>query len=339
MAGINLRDIEKALKDQEIIAQDSDYQNFDELIHDMIYSRCPVEFFMHFLETLKCFPQYLSKAQALEDEWSINRDEVAIGFPTQESCSNGASNDVQAEHETHYQSYIIQENSIHTFSCYAQKAFNREIIRNSPAMIQKCIAAVQNICDAFVEICREQTDATESYQGKLDKLILELERLKLKENPTQEEVTFVINKLNGHLDIIRQFVNATLQKWLGIAERKFAHSAMKFIYDMVEELKRGKSTCEAIPHYEKRFKKMLQELERSVQNDKSKPNCIAFLTAVGGGIITICAVIGTCSIGVALGGIALTGGIAAGAYAVASKAVQHQQAKGDIKWNKCSKKA
>ena len=54
---------------------------------------------------------------------------------------------------------------------------------------------------------------------------------------------------------------------------------------MVEELKRVKSTCEAIPYYEKQFQEMLKELESGIQADRSKPKYLAFLDAAGGGIL------------------------------------------------------
>ena len=87
------------------------------------------------------------------------KDEVAIGFPTQESCSN----DAQAEHEACHQSYSLQENNIQTLSCPAQRVLEGMNIRNSPEMIQKCIAAVQNLCDACVEVCKLQQNHTNAH--------------------------------------------------------------------------------------------------------------------------------------------------------------------------------
>ena len=82
---------------------------------------------------------------------------------------------------------------------FCTESFREMNIRNSPEMIQKCVAAVQNLCDACVEIRKLQTTATESHQCTLDTLILEMEELRLKQEPTQEEVNSVIRKLNGHL--------------------------------------------------------------------------------------------------------------------------------------------
>ena len=141
--------------------------------------------------------------------------------------------------------------------------------------------------------------------------------------------------MNGHLQTIGDFVKAAVDKWFGISEQKFAHSALKLLNDMVEELKRAKSTCEAIPYYEKRFQEMLKELESGIQADKNKPMCLA---ATGGGIITLVLTISGCTIGVALGGVFITSVVTVGAYAITSKIVQHLQEKGDDKWNKCGKK-
>ena len=272
----------------------------------MINTRCPIEFYTALVTVLQRLPQYHSIAQSLEDECCIQEDNPPVGNPI--TCSE----DVQGECEND-QSYGSQEiGNITPSSCPAQRALERMELRNSPEMIKKCIDAVQNICDTFVELCKLQTaEYTESHQNELDEITLELEKFRANQQPSQKEINDILTKINNHLQIIVDFVEAAINKWFGFSQRRFAHAALKFLNDMVQELKNGKSTSKSINHYEERFKKLLEDLKCSVEKDNK---IAAGVVGIGGGILTVVAAIFCSSFGVAFGGAVLTAVAAYGTY-------------------------